>query len=104
MYLPSFDIGGVDENAVLKTSSLSVKRKRSRKSHADVCLIRPGRVASGNFFDVLNVARAGLIGVVVDGVRNFDADTGAVFTFLVIFGVFLVDILLINFILLVFFE
>lgn len=89
--LAIFDSGGVDENAVLKTSSFSFKRKRSRKSQADVCFTRPGRGTSGNFFDVLNVARAGLIGVVADGVKNFDAEIGAVLVFLM-FGVFFVDI------------
>lgn len=92
--LAIFDNGGVAVNAIFSTSSssVSVKRSRSRRSHADVCLIKPGRGTDGNFFDVLNVDRTGLIGVVDDGVRNFDADTGATRAGLLLFGVFLVDI------------
>lgn len=62
---------GDDENPVLRISSFWFNRNRSRKSHADVCLISVGRGAADNFFVVLNVARAGFTGVVDDGVESF---------------------------------
>ena len=71
-------------NAVFKTSSFWFKRSRSRKSHADVCLTSVGRATADNFFVVDNVARTGLIGVVVvedvDGVEHFAAVTFAPLT------------------------
>lgn len=71
-------------NPVFKISSFWFKRNRSRKSHADVCLTSVGRATADNFFVVDNVARAGLIGVVVaedvDGVEHFAEVTFAPFT------------------------
>lgn len=73
------------------SKSLGFKRKRSRKSQADVCLTRAGRFTADSFFVVLNVARAGLIGVTVDGVVHFTPDDVVGFAFFV-FGVYLDDI------------
>lgn len=86
-----FGNGDVDENPVFKIS-FGFNRNRSRKSHADVCLTNVGRATAESFFVVLNVARAGLIGVVVVGVGYFKLiDEGGFVLFT--FGVYLDDIL-----------
>lgn len=83
--------GESDENPVFKIS-FRFSRNRSRKSQADVCLTSTGRATAGSFLVVLNVARTGLIGVVVDGVEFFAPDELEGFE-LFTFGVYLDDIL-----------
>lgn len=80
-----------DTNPVFN-KSFEFNRSRSRKSHADVCLIKVGRFTADNFFVVLNVVRTGLIGVADAGVLHFAPDKGVGFEFFV-FGVYLDDIL-----------
>lgn len=81
----------VAENPVFKIS-FCVSRNRSRNSHADCCLTSVGRRPADNFFVVLNVARAGLIGVVVpDGVEHFIVDELVGFEIFA-FGVYFEDI------------
>lgn len=80
-----------DENPVFN-KSVGFKRNRSRKSHAEVCLISTGLVTTDSFFVVLNVARAGLIGVIEADVSFFTADDVVGFEIFA-FGVNFEDIL-----------
>lgn len=80
------------ENPVFKIS-FCVNRNRSRKSHAETCLISVGRAPADNFLVVLNVARTGFIGVVVlDGVEHFTVDELVGFEIFAL-GVYFEDIL-----------
>lgn len=91
--LPARDSGGVSANAVFSKSSL-FKLRRSRKSHADVCLINFGfGIDIDDFFVVLllMVARFGDADTV--GVENSFALVAPIDFGYFTFGVFLCDIL-----------
>lgn len=94
---PARDSGGVSANAVFSKSSL-FKLRRSRKSHADVCLVNFGfGIDNDDFFVVLllMVARFGDADTVgVDS--NFPLDAPIDLEYFT-FGVFLSDIFLWNF-------
>lgn len=90
--LPARDSGGVSANAVLSKSSL-FRLRRSRKSHADVCLVNFGFGIDIDVFFVvllLMVARFGDADTVgVD--NNFELDAPIDLEYFT-FGVFLSDI------------
>lgn len=68
--LPARDSGGVSANAVLSKSSL-FKLRRSRKSHADVCLVNFGfGIDNDDFFVVLLLMVARFGDAVIVGVEN----------------------------------